>query len=821
MNGDAPCHSSAIASRLTATPSNSCSSDNVSSSVALTISSCSKKLEGLALSWEGVGCSYKTTSGKRQVLSDICGKAQAGQLQALIGPSGAGKSTLLDILAARKGSGSVSGSIMLMDGGQALCPSQYKRRLAYVPQEDNFMPMLRPHNALAKLSHVDQRVKEVLELVGLDQHGDTLVGGRLPGGLLLRGLSSGERRRLSIAAAFLATPDVLFLDEPTSGLDSFAALSVMTHLKQLAELGRVVVAAIHQPRSAIWSLFDTVTLLASGLLVYHGPAADMLPWLSGGLGYPYDAAYHGLVSDWALDLVVVEFSKPHALLCSTITTLRQLQAAADTFKHHYHQQQGQNPAYQQLQQMLQVQHGSQQLAKCGVVSTRHGNPIAFQVAAKETCDAGRALSVVIVESAGADSNGAAEQHDSMAVFSRGGSQLDFVMGASGAVHGTSGAASDCASSSGPSNIMPAELQHTTMQEQDQLDLQHDQQNLQRHRVGTSVQGGQPWFLLKSSRPGGGSNCYASWWQQYRALVWREGIKVTRNPADVAGRTLTFAWVALLVGLIYYNMPADASSIRQRLNVLFSTLCFFVLMPFINISIYTEDKGMYLADVAAKLYKPSAYYVAKVTVVLPFHVLSVVCAILIQYGMTGLRPGAESIFKHGAIATLIFLIAAQVLHLAATTMPNQDLAFMMAIGWTCVQMVMSGFFIPYKEMRLQLLANLRFLSAMQYALEGLLQVELGGRLLPCPPADQMSSQGAAFLRQLLPAGAQLLAPGPLQHVLTDTAGAKSCVMDGTAVVAYFGFGRSFGLTMAAMGAYLFGLHLLTFLAMVLMPRKNTR
>lgn len=127
----------------------------------------------------------------------------------------------------------------------------------------------------------------------------------------------------------------------------------------------------------------------------------------------------------------------------------------------------------------------------------------------------------------------------------------------------------------------------------------------------------------------------------------------------------------------------------------------------------------------------------------------------------------------------------------------------------------------QEMRLTPLANLRYLSAMQYALEGLLQVELGGRLLPCPPADQMSLQGAAFLRQLLPTGAQLLALSPLQHVLTDNAGAKSCVMDGTAVVAYFGFGRSFGLTMAAMGAYLFGLHFLTFLAMVLIPKKKIR
>eukprot|EP00878_Enallax_costatus_P041356 GHUV01048084.1.p1 GENE.GHUV01048084.1~~GHUV01048084.1.p1 ORF type:complete len:157 (+),score=26.56 GHUV01048084.1:267-737(+) len=87
------------------------------------------------------------------------------------------------------------------------------------------------------------------------------VGGRLPGGLLLRGLSSGERRRLSIAVGILADPSILFLDEPTSGLDSFAALSVMSHLQVLAHRsGKAVIAAIHQPRSAIWNLFDKVCL---------------------------------------------------------------------------------------------------------------------------------------------------------------------------------------------------------------------------------------------------------------------------------------------------------------------------------------------------------------------------------------------------------------------------------------------------------------------------------------------------------------------------------------------------------------------------------
>jgi ABC-type dipeptide/oligopeptide/nickel transport system ATPase subunit len=70
------------------------------------------------------------------------------------------------------------------------------------------------------------RIREVLAEVGLAHAHRTIVGGTLPGGLLMRGLSGGERKRLAIAVGILAAPSVLFLDEPTSGLDSFAALTV-------------------------------------------------------------------------------------------------------------------------------------------------------------------------------------------------------------------------------------------------------------------------------------------------------------------------------------------------------------------------------------------------------------------------------------------------------------------------------------------------------------------------------------------------------------------------------------------------------------------
>jgi len=100
---------------------------------------------------------------------------------------------------------------------------------------------------------------------------NTNVGGSSFNGAI-RGLSGGERKRLSIALELLHNPQVIFLDEPTTGLDSYQALNVMEKLKELAEARHTIILSIHQPRSSIFGMLTGVTILAGGRPVYAGPA---------------------------------------------------------------------------------------------------------------------------------------------------------------------------------------------------------------------------------------------------------------------------------------------------------------------------------------------------------------------------------------------------------------------------------------------------------------------------------------------------------------------------------------------------------------------
>ena len=117
-------------------------------------------------------------------------------------------------------------------------------------------------------SEVRRIVDGTLDEMGLRECADRHIGT-----WHLRGISGGEKKRLSIALEILTRPRLLFLDEPTSGLDSAAAFSVVQTLRHLAvDGGRTIISSVHQPSSEVFALFDDLCLLSSGECVYFGDA---------------------------------------------------------------------------------------------------------------------------------------------------------------------------------------------------------------------------------------------------------------------------------------------------------------------------------------------------------------------------------------------------------------------------------------------------------------------------------------------------------------------------------------------------------------------
>lgn len=125
------------------------------------------------------------------------------------------------------------------------------------------------------LEQKTRRVDEIIGILGLEKAKDTIIGTPEK-----KGISGGERKRTAIGMEMITDPMVIFLDEPTSGLDTFTAYSVVSQLRDLARMGRTVVATIHQPSSKTFMLFDDLLLLAEGRVVYYGPLSDVLEYLS-------------------------------------------------------------------------------------------------------------------------------------------------------------------------------------------------------------------------------------------------------------------------------------------------------------------------------------------------------------------------------------------------------------------------------------------------------------------------------------------------------------------------------------------------------------
>ncbi|SCM02316.1 ABC transporter G family member 2, putative [Plasmodium chabaudi chabaudi] len=248
---------------------------------------------------------YSVDNGNLEILHGINGMILPQKITIVMGPSGSGKTTLLNILSMQVTDG-VEGEFLI--NGQPRKKS-LKHHLGYVLQDDYFFANLTVYQTLEfaariKLDIKDKKqlnelVNSVLNIMDLSHVKDTVVGNAF-----IRGISGGQRKRLSIATELISNPPLLLMDEPTSGLDSAAALSLVECMQKMSRFSNTtILSSLHQPSSQIFEKFDKLIAINGGYIIYQGKPTDLNTYLK---KIGFICPYGWNVADYLMEILSVK-----------------------------------------------------------------------------------------------------------------------------------------------------------------------------------------------------------------------------------------------------------------------------------------------------------------------------------------------------------------------------------------------------------------------------------------------------------------------------------------------------------------------------------
>lgn len=214
---------------------------------------------------------------RRTVVDDVSFDVRRGELVVVRGPSGSGKTTLLALVGAMLSP--TSGEVHLDGEPTSRLRERHRaeirrKKVGFVFQDLQLIDGLTAyHNVL--IPRVPDGIKSRDEA-----HARELLSQRGLGAVIdskAKGLSGGERQRVALCRALFNNPTLLILDEPTAHLDDESVLALGAELKELAQGGRALLVATHDPRIAMSSGVTRILELAGGKVVSQGDEAKAPP----------------------------------------------------------------------------------------------------------------------------------------------------------------------------------------------------------------------------------------------------------------------------------------------------------------------------------------------------------------------------------------------------------------------------------------------------------------------------------------------------------------------------------------------------------------
>ena len=227
---------------------------------------------------------HEFSKGQKIALDNISFDLKSKEMLAIMGPSGSGKTTFLKCLLGEI----LPKRINLTINGKKYNPetSSYRQAIAYVPQDDllfenltiyqnlYYCAKVRVPDLFSSNEEINLTIDQILSLMGLHDKRNLRAGS-----LNQKVLSGGERKRLNIALELLSDPQIIILDEPTSGLSSKDSEKLIETLNDLKQIGKIILATIHQPNADLFQQFDKLLLLdKGGIQVYFGKTSQIFSY---------------------------------------------------------------------------------------------------------------------------------------------------------------------------------------------------------------------------------------------------------------------------------------------------------------------------------------------------------------------------------------------------------------------------------------------------------------------------------------------------------------------------------------------------------------
>jgi ABC-type multidrug transport system ATPase subunit/ABC-type multidrug transport system permease subunit len=574
----------------------------------------------------------------KDILTGIQGMAHPGELTAIMGASGAGKTTFLDILARKNKRGQVSGEFYV--NGEKVSDTDYKNATGFVDQEDTMLPTLTVHetiltSALLRLprdmtrASKEQRVFEVEKQLGIYHIRDSLIGSEEGKG---RGISGGEKRRVSIACELVTSPSILFLDEPTSGLDAYNAYNVIECLVTLAKTyKRTVIFTIHQPRSNIVALFDRLVLLAQGKTVYSGPLHQCQDYFDQ-IGYSCPPGFN--IADYLVDLTMHASSTTSfddGTLATDVASVGPSSTRAVKSIASISGSVGDDSTIEapSASRPKSRRRDSVRVRQERELYTRRKQPV-DTAASSDAGDEYGAYKLQQTPHRVPPHN--QDEHDDLPPAAPTGTDLDILV--------QSYIQSDIAGNT-----------HDEIQQAITTAVNSNGQNAN----GYTVDG--PNINLGAMGRG-----YAriGYWRQFALLSQRTWRNLYRNPMLMLTHYAIAILLAVFAGYLFYGLSMDIAGFQNRLGLFFFVLALFGFSTLTTLSVFSQERLLFVRERANGYYSPVTYFAAKVLFdIVPLRIIPPILLGAIVYPMTGLVAETDKFLVFMLVLVLFNLAAAAI------------------------------------------------------------------------------------------------------------------------------------------------------------------